>query len=88
MKEQCRNCRWMEGDYGWRPTEEYHDGTCHRRAPIGLRDDKAGTPNQALWPHVRGRDRCGDFDPFIAPKKTTDEPSLFERVFGKSHGGY
>lgn len=65
--QQCRNCRWMEGDYGWRPSEEYHDGTCHRHAPIQVKDDRMGTPNVALWPHVKGRDRCGDFEQYDTP---------------------
>lgn len=67
MKQTCCSCRYMEGDYGWRPTADHHDGTCHRHAPIGIKNDKMGTPNVALWPHVKGRDTCGDFAPYLLP---------------------
>ena len=63
---RCCDCKWMVGQYGWRPTNEYHEGTCHRHAPIGLNDNGMGTPNVALWPHVRGGDGCGDFELFPA----------------------
>lgn len=69
MTPKCCNCKWMVGDYGWRPTDDHHSGTCHRRAPVAVKDDRMGTPNVALWPHIHGSDSCGDFDPLaITPQ--------------------